>query len=164
MKVQANVVTREYPYLADGLIGDKSTLLEVSVILGEKPDLPSISFTLGDKTYAGELAYDTVSGKYSYSCTATPTEDVINFTVAGKTVSALKLSKEDRTERILEKIVESETETISSMRSGKYFLGEVYIRMIYDEDIYYYVGLVDQNGNVTSLLTNEEGNVLARRT
>lgn len=163
VKVQANAVTREYPYLADGLIGELSTVIEVSVTMDEKPDLPTISFTVDEKTYGGELSYDTVSGKYSYSCTLSPTADAIDFTVAGKTVTAIKMNKTDNTELILSKVAESESEYLTPMRSGKYFLGEVYLRTIYDDGIYYYVGIVDQSGTIYSLLTDEDGNVLARK-
>ena len=44
------------------------------------------------------------------------------------------------------------------------FAGEIYIRLLYEEAPYYYVGIIDRSGGCNAFLMNAEtGKILARR-
>ena len=44
------------------------------------------------------------------------------------------------------------------------FTGEIYLRLIYEETAYYYVGIIDRNGNIYAFLVNAQtGKILAKR-
>ena len=44
------------------------------------------------------------------------------------------------------------------------FAGEIYLRLIYEDAPYYYVGIIDRNGGILALLVHSEsGKILARR-
>ena len=161
-KIKAASVKREYPYNADGLVGELSTLFEVTVILEEKVDSPKLSFTVNDKTYGGELSYDTVSGVYAYSCTLDLWEESVTFQVGAFTVEAKRVNETDNTDLILKALEANESELISSYGTNV-FLGEIHLRLIRDDKLYYYIGLVNKDGETISLLTDETGKVLARR-
>ena len=161
-KIKAASVRREYPYNADGLVGELSTLFEVTVTLEEKTDAPKISFTVNETNYGGELSYDTVSGVYAYSCTLELWEESVTFEVGDFIVEAKRINETDNTDLILKALEENESELLSSYGSGV-FLGEIHLRLIHDDKLYYYVGLIGKDGETVSLLTDDQGTVLARR-
>ena len=45
------------------------------------------------------------------------------------------------------------------------FSGEIYLRLIYEDSPYYYVGIIERNGTVHAFLINAQtGKILAKRT
>ena len=53
---------------------------------------------------------------------------------------------------------------IESMTDKYGFTGEIYIRLIYEDAPYYYVGIIDRNGTINAFLLNAtSGKILAKR-
>ena len=65
---------------------------------------------------------------------------------------------------VLSKLVKNETELFSSLTDKYGFAGEIYMRLIYEDSSYYYVGIIDREQNTYAFLINaENGNILAKR-
>ena len=57
-----------------------------------------------------------------------------------------------------------EKELLKTLTNGKEFAGELYVRILYENVPYFYVGVVDRKGNVTAfLLDGKTGKILAKR-
>ena len=66
--------------------------------------------------------------------------------------------------QILEDLKNGESELFSSMTDKYGFTGEIYIRILYEDFPYYYVGVIDRNGKTNAFLLNgETGKILAKR-
>ena len=58
--------------------------------------------------------------------------------------------------------VEHGKELFASLTDGNIFLGEIYVRLLYDDGCYYYVGVCDRNKKITAYLVDgERGKVIA---
>ena len=59
----------------------------------------------------------------------------------------------------------AESDRFAALTSGGSFAGELYVRLLYDnERCFYYVGLTDRNGNTYAMLTDAEtGEIIATR-
>ncbi len=160
-------VSREQPYNADGICGDMCDLVEISVKLSPTPE--NVEITLGD--IGGEMNYEAVDGKFTFSYTAEPfnAEGVdVALTVNGeqKTYRALNVADSGvmSCEQILGCAAEYDRELFASLTRKRDFEGEIYIRLLYDEGCYYYVGVCDRDKNITAyLLDGGSGKVIATK-
>ena len=65
---------------------------------------------------------------------------------------------------VVEKIQTAESEKFKSMTDSKGFAGEIYLRLIYEDAPYYYIGIIDREGTIFALLVDSEsGKILAKR-
>ena len=66
--------------------------------------------------------------------------------------------------RYIFKLQENEKETFQSLTENNAFVGEIYLRLICEDEPYYYIGLITKDGkNRAYLLTADTGKVLAKR-
>ena len=64
----------------------------------------------------------------------------------------------------LEKAVDAEHDALAKMTRNGVFYGEFHVRLLRRDKNYYYVGVIDSEGNILALLLDSEtGEVLARR-
>lgn len=159
--IKAVSVIREYPYLQDGLVSDLGILFEVTVHYFAPQEEPTLSFQISDKKYGGELSYNTVSGDYTFSCTLSVWEDSISFETQGTTVKADRMNDKDYTKQVLDGILKEES--MQQFYTNGTFLGEIRLRLIWDDGVYYYVGLITPDGSEHAFLTDETGKVLASK-
>ncbi|MBQ9729233.1 MAG: hypothetical protein IJV80_00275, partial [Clostridia bacterium] len=62
------------------------------------------------------------------------------------------------------KIVEKEKDLFKSLTENNRFHGELFVRVLYEEKVYYYIGIVAENGKIYSfLMDGTSGNVIAKR-
>lgn len=165
-------VTKETPYVADGVPCEKSTRLEarLSAPSGDKDCY--LSFSVNGKTYGGEMSFDNVKTEYYYSCTLDVSalnaiDCVVEYGESRVEMQALSVINKDTLSPndVLNKLKNAEVELFSSMTDKYGFAGEIYLRLIYEDFPYYYVGVIDRNGNVTAFLINAQtGKILAKRT
>ncbi len=164
-------VSREHPYLCDGIAAPKSDLLE-AVLTEKTPTGAEYElYFLEDVPKGGDMSFRSVTGDYFYSRTAErfPSE-TLSVRVVKNGVSAELLLTSVKTKNTMDpktalsKAVEAERETIRKMtRDGK-FRGEFHVRLLRRDKTYYYVGIVDEQGKIAALLLDAEtGQVLARR-
>lgn len=162
-------VSREYPYAADGIACPRTDIVEISLVPVSAAEY-SVFFTTPAGEQGGEASLRNAFGDYFYSesVTAFPEGSVsVRVTWDGETRGIAATSvKSDETltpEAALEKAVASEKDRIARMTDGV-FLGEFHVRLLRRDKNYYYVGIVDRDGETLSLLLDSvTGEVLARR-
>lgn len=169
--VTVSCVSREYPYVADGITCPMNSVMEVSLVPAKPQICDYEVYLLGETTWGGETSFRTYAGDYFYS------ESVRKFPEGSVTVqikwedetreltaTSVKNEKTLSVNEILEYAIKAEKETVKQMTRDGNFLGEFYIRLLRRNINYYYVGITDLNGTTVSLLLDSEtGEVLAKR-
>ena len=117
------------------------------------------------------MSYDNVRGEYYFFYTV----DVSNaqelkcvlrygeeeFPLLAKSV----VSNDTLTPANVLKIIETENRELFDCLTDKYgFKGEIYIRLIYEDAPYYYVGIIERDNTTHAFLVNAKtGKILAKR-
>lgn len=166
-EITVNCVSREQPYNADGICGDMCDLVEIFVKLTPTPDSVEISL----EGYSGEMNYEAVNTRFtaSYTSPAFMREGIdVVITADGNEKSYTVLSVLDSgvlsCEQALSCAVEHDRELFTSLTRKRDFAGEIYVRLLYDEGCYYYVGVCDRDKNITAyLLDGGIGKVIATK-
>lgn len=169
--LRAYAVEKEYPYETDGIKRDTSTRAEVYLVAPSGDKTCTISFTVGQTAYGGEMSFDNVKAEYYYSCSLdiSALKEIVfavEFGEETKEFTALSVRTETTlsAEHALDALVNAEGELFQEMTDKYGFTGEIYLRLIFEEKPYYYVGVTDRSGNTTAFLMNAEtGKVLAKR-
>lgn len=169
--LRAYAVEKENPYLADGVKRETSTRTEVYLVAPSGDKTCNISFTVDGKAYGGEMSFDNVKAEYYYSCTldVSATTEICFALEYGETqlelvAAAVKTEATLTPENALNALIASESELFEGLTDKYGFAGEIYLRLIFEENPYYYIGVTDRNGNTTAFLMNAEtGKVLAKR-
>ncbi|MBQ8320540.1 MAG: hypothetical protein IJX81_06635 [Clostridia bacterium] len=164
-------VEKEHPFVADGMAGERVKRAEFYLSTGTGEYALSVTFYIGNEKYGGDAAFDGVKREYYYSCAADlsttaslPVSVQIEDTVYEITAHSVRTEEVLTGERSLEMLTEKESELFSSLTNGKDFFGEIYLRLIYEEAPYYYIGVVDRTGKTTAfLLDAKTGKILAKR-
>ena len=117
------------------------------------------------------MSYDNVRSEY-YLFLSLDTSELEKLTCqvryGEKTYDLEALSVLDGTElspeTILQTVKAESGELFTSMTDKYGFTGEIYIRLICEDEPYYYVGVIDRNGGICAHLVNAKtGKVLAKR-
>ena len=118
------------------------------------------------------MSFDNVKGEYFYSCTL----DVSNATelpcrieygdvTVETTARSIRNTNTLNAKEILSILRTEESELFASMTDKYGFSGEIYLRLIYEDSPYYYVGIIERNGTAHAFLINAQtGKILAKRT
>lgn len=166
-EITINCVSREQPYNSDGICGNMCDLVEIFVKLTPTPDSVEISL----EGYSGEMNYEAVNARFtaSYTSPAFMREGIdVAITVGGEQKNYRVLSVLDSgvlsCEQVLNCAVEHDRELFASLTRKRDFAGEIYVRLLYDEGCYYYVGVCDRDKNITAyLLDGGIGKVIATK-
>lgn len=166
-EISVHCVSREQPYNADGICGDMCDLIEVFVKISPVPD--AVGLTLGD--YSGEMNYEAVDERFtaSYSAPAISADGVdvaLDFNGETHTYRALGVldSGTMTCEQALLYAEQYDGELFKSLTNRRAFEGEIYVRLLFDEGCYYYVGVCDRQKNITAyLLDGGTGKVIATK-
>ena len=164
-------VVKESPYGTDGIPREKSSRMETYLLTPEANKTVTITFQIAEQSYGGEMSYDNVKGEYFYSCSADVAqlssipclivygEETTEIT-ASSVITANTISPQNAL-----RILQTQQPELFSALTDKYgFAGEIYIRLIFEEVPYYYIGIIDRNEKCNAFLMNAEtGKVLARR-
>lgn len=169
--VTLSCVTREYPYVADGITCPQTNVVEISLVPVRAEICDYEVFVLGESVWGGETSFRSYAGDYFYSesVNAFPEKSV---TIRIKwedqtrelTATSVKNEKTLSVNEILKHAISAEKETVDKLKQKGNFLGEFYIRLLRRNTNYYYVGIIDREGKTISLLLDSEtGELLARR-
>ena len=164
-------VAKEYPYAADGVANDVTTRAEfyLSAPSGDKEC--TLSFSIDGEDYGGDISYDSVKAEYYYSCSVdiSSVKELACIIVYGEQEISLtaKSVVDDNTytpKKALQTLIDAEKSLFDEWTDDYGFIGEIYIRLIYEDAPYYYIGLMDRNGKIVAFLMNAQtGKVLAKR-
>lgn len=164
-------VDKETPYATDGIPKEVTTRTEVYLIAPEGNETCTIAFTINGKEYGGEMSFDNVKTEYFLSCTldisaCSSIRCKITYGDQVMDMEALSVLKADTlTPQNVLNIIQTENAELFTAMTDKYgFSGEIYIRLIYEDAPYYYVGIIDRNGGIHAFLINAtSGKILAKR-
>lgn len=165
-------VSKETPYVTDGIPKERSTRVEAYLVAPEGNKTCKISFTFDGEEYGGEMSFDNVKTEYYFSCSldiakATELPCRIEYGDTTLEMNALSVRTGDTLlpENILKNLQTEESELFASLTDEYGFAGEIYIRLIYEDSPYYYVGIIDRNGQIHAFLLNATtGKIVAKRT
>ncbi len=170
-KLRVYATQKESPYSLDGIKRDMQTRAEIFLIAPSMEKTRSLAFSVDGKTYQGEFSADSVKMQYYFACEAdlssleslqisvTCENEQTEFTaVSVRTANTLS------PQAALAHICQSESELINAMTDKYGFAGEIYLRLLYEDFPYYYVGIIDREGKTHAFLLNgETGKTLAKR-
>ena len=158
---------KEQPYAADGIKGEMNPLVEIFVSLPKNPQELCVSV----EGYEGEMNYQSVNNRYYLSFSApafkktslevTLTADGVDSVYTALTVIyAGVMSCNDA----VLCAVEHDRALFESLTANGLFDGEIYVRLLYDEGCYYYVGVCDKENHIYAyLIDGEHGKVIATK-
>ena len=164
-------VSKEYPYLSDGIPQECTTRLEAYLVAPEGDESCQISILVDGKTYGGDMSFDNVKTEYYYSCTLDvakqselPCTIVYGDERLELTARSVKSKDVLSPENILQKLETAENELFLSLTDKYGFAGEIYLRLLYEGAPYYYIGIIDRNGCINAFLLDAvTGKILAKR-
>jgi hypothetical protein len=164
-------VSKESPYTTDGVPRETFTRMEAHLIAPEGDKVTKIRFKINEDFHEGEMSYDVVKGEYYYACpidVSTQKELIcqINYGEAQIELTATSVITPSTIspQAALNKIQAEKGELFSSLTDKYGFAGEIYLRLLFEDSTYYYVGIIDRQGNCTAFLMNAEtGKILAER-
>ncbi len=169
--IKAQSVQKEYPYVADGHKGDMSQRVEFFITTPAEIEKCTVVFMVNGKEYGGDASYNNVKQQFYFSCNGdfagasnilvklTLNETESEFLLTSVATNVLSL------EQVLNSVFEQEKDLLKRLQNKKEFLGELYVRLLYEDAPYFYVGVVDRNGKITAfLLDGKTGKILAKRT
>lgn len=164
--------SKEYPYLADGIVGALSDFFEIKLKAPDNSLNYNICFTVSGKEISGELSFESVRQIYTFSLSVSrPIEKQIDFKIMTDESEIILTAKNVKAEKtlsinnVLRIIKKSEKNRLNALVQNDIFAGEIYIRLVYKEnELFYYVAIFDRIGNSYSLLIDAEtGEILATK-
>ena len=165
-------VQKESPYESDGIKMETFSRTEfyLSAPSGDKEY--TLSFCVGDQQQNAVMSFDNVKCEYYYFCNVDISSlETLDCTLTCQETTQILSARSIKTPTtlapnvILQKVKEREQELFLSLTDKYGFAGEIYLRLIYEDAPYYYVGIIDRNGKVNAFLLNgETGKILAKRT
>ena len=168
--VVVSCVEREYPFMTDGIVGQRSKTVEATLTEKAPSGCEYELYFIEDMPRGGEMSFRSVSGDWYYSrgVQEFPSGSIsLRILRDGKPTEIAATSvKNPNTLSVSEALnyaIDAETATIDSLTDGGFF-GEFHVRLLRRDKNYYYVGIVDREGKTVCLLLDAEtGAVLARR-
>lgn len=158
---------REQPYLSDGICGEMCRIIEVYASFAAPHE--SVGATIGG--FTAEMNYEAVGKRFTLTYPLAPFSadgvDVkLDFGDGEKSFRALNVSDGDTIscEEAVRYAAEYDKELFESLTTKKSFAGEIYVRLLYDEGCYYYVGVCDRDKNVSAyLIDGVKGKVISHK-
>jgi hypothetical protein len=166
--VKVYLSDRESPFVADGICGEVEPFTEVYVQFNQTPTNVSLSCN----AFSGEMSYQSAKDCFYLSVGQTPNwqgEVSMELTFDQKQKNCLLTSVVSEgilsCEQALECVKEHAEEKFSLFTKKGGFDGEIFVRLLYDEGCWYYVGLCDKSGTIYAYLADATlGKVIAERT
>ena len=167
LEIKIYLSEKETPFCADGIKGAMGELTEIYVTLPENHEEVSVSAG----SIEGDMNYRAVENCYylSGSGAAVSGENTeVTLTYGGEsqtyTVSSVKYGKILDCDGAAKCIIEHEADTFASMTENGVFKGEIFVRLLYDEGCYYYVGICDREKKIEAFLVDgEKGKIIAHK-
>ena len=158
---------RETPYSADGVKGNMTTVCEVYYKCNASPSCV-VCEVAGN---CGEMNYMSVTNSFylSVSGNLQGEESVtVKLTVDGKESEIVtKNVFENGTidwKSALDSVIEYDGERFANLTQRNMFLGEIGVRLLYDDGCYYYVSVCDRDKQIKAYLVDgKSGRIITER-
>lgn len=167
LEIKLYCVSREQPYAADGICGNICDLIEIFISFGKTPDKVEVIVN----GLHSEMNYEAVQNRFTLTYSASPLNaDGVDISLVcdGEQRDYRALSVKDKgilsCEQAVKCAYEYDKEMFRSLESRHDFNGEIYVRLLYEDGCYYYVGVCDRNKNITAyLLDGGTGKIIATK-
>ncbi|MGN0807653.1 MAG: hypothetical protein ACI4MN_04310 [Candidatus Coproplasma sp.] len=158
---------KETPFCQDGVKGNMTTVCEMYYKCNSSPSQVSVEVN----GHSGEMNYMSVTGSYYLSFTADMGNQEslsVKLTVDGKESEiAVRNVFENGTidwKSALNSVVEYDKERFENLTGRNTFLGEIGVRLIYDDGCYYFVSVCDRDKQVKAYLVDgKNGRIITER-
>ena len=172
LSVKAHNLEREYPYVADGYKSEMNCRVELFVCATAEAKRCEVYFFVGGVQHGGEASYDGVKRQFYFSCAAdvadAPSLQVrihLDETEKELTLHSVKTPDLLPLPELLNKLFSEEKELKKKLTENGELACELYVRILYEDAPYFYVGVVDRKGTIHAFLLNgKTGEILAKRT
>ena len=166
--IKAYAEEKEFPFVNDGVAGDRENFVIVKVL--NQTEKTTVTISYDKQTYTGESSYNAVSNSmdFSFKVKSLPSKKIsVLATVLGEStqIDCVSMLKNDTISPIvaIEKVAKQQTDFISSLYSNGDFKAEIYVRLIVEGDYnFYYVGYAQGANKITAfLLDGVTGEIIA---
>ena len=165
--IKLHCTAKEQPYNTDGICGDVTDLIEIFVTLPKNPQ----ELTVNCGGLGGEMNYQATQNGYSLWFTAPPfdkksVEVTLIADGESKSYTALTVRYDGvmSCEQALSCVIEHDKTYFDALTSNGLFDGEIFIRLLYDDGCYYYVGVCDKQKKIKAYLVDgERGKIIATK-
>ena len=167
LEIKIYLSEKETPYSADGIKGDVAPLTEIFVSLPKSYDEVNISVCKAQ----GEMSYRAVENCYYLS--------LADSGISGEKVDVtLTCGDESNTysaqsvlydgvmdcDGAVKCVIDHDEKLFESLTESNIFCGEIYVRLLYDEGCYYYVGVCDRDKKINAYLVDGvKGKIIAAK-
>ena len=167
LEIKIYISEKESPYMTDGVKGDMNSLTEIYVSLPRNYDEVNVS-VCGTE---GEMNYRAVENCYYLrlpdgKISGESAEVTLTYGGESHTYSAVSVLYDGviGCDGAVNCAIDRETELFRTLTENNVLLGEIYVRLLYDEGCYYYVGVCDRNNKINAYLVDgERGKVIASK-
>ena len=167
VEIKIHISERESPYSTDGIKGDMSDFCEIFVRLPRNYDEVNISVCAVE----GQMNYKAVENCYYLSQSGGNIEgDKVTVTLTynnqSKEYSALSVlySGVLSCDEAVKCVIDYDGDLFKSLTQRDIFLAEIFVRLLYDDGCYYYVGVCDRDKKISAFLVDgERGNIIATK-
>ncbi|MGN1060178.1 MAG: hypothetical protein ACI4QN_00445 [Candidatus Coproplasma sp.] len=158
---------RETPYCADGVKGNMATICEVYYKCNSSPSCVNCEV----EGFSGEMSYMSVTNSFYLSFSADTIEEEslnVKLTIDGKEkeISVRNVFEAGTIDykSAINSVIEYDKDKFDGLTQRNQFLGEIAIRLIYDDGCYYYVSVCDRNKQVKAYLVDgRSGRIITER-
>ncbi len=162
--------SREYPYELDGICATTQDVVEVFFTTPDNTKDYEI-YLDDNQTVGGDASYDSAHCRFSYSQSLSPvTAPSVPVTIRFEDTeiklqaNTVKTGNELPMPEIISKLVAQRNELFSSLQNGKTFLGELRVRLTYNDRPYYFVCVTSTSKQTSYFLLDAcSGDILAER-
>ena len=167
VEVTVYLAEKETPFTADGIKSATCNICEIFVTI---PDTAQeVAISVGGQS--GEMNYRAVERDYYLSFSGgnfTGNECEVLLEVDGKsfdyTAQSVLYDGVISCEDALKCVIEKDGELFKQLTSNGAFAGEIFIRLLYDDGCFYYVGICNRERTVNAYLVDgENGKIIAVR-
>ena len=167
LEIKIYLSERETPYSTDGIRGDISPFTEIFVTLPKTHDEVEISvadingqmnYKSVENCYYLSLSGGNISGE-SVSVTLTCDGESAEYSAVSVLYDGV-ISCDDA----LKCVIDHDGELFETLTQRDIFLGEIFVRLLFDEGCYYYVGVCDREKKISAYLVDgERGTIIATK-
>ncbi len=171
LSLRIYAVEKESPYVADGIPQETSPRFEAYLVAPSGDKTVDLEFVVGGRSFGGEMSFDNVKREYFYFCTldiSSESEIQCSLTYGEEKaeMTAVSVIKNGALspKNVLLNVVNENAALFEGLTDKYGFAGEIYLRLIYEDSAYFYVGVIDREGKINAFLLNaESGKILAKR-
>ncbi len=158
---------KESPFNADGIKGEMCDLTEIYVSLPKNYDEVEVSVC----EIEAEMSFRAVDNCYYMSCTGggiSGEKADVTLTYGGKSetycAASVLYNGVISCKEAVNCVRDHDGALFSTLTENGIFKGEIFVRLLYDEGCYYYVGICNRDKKISAFLVDgERGKVIAKR-